>query len=522
MFRKYGLFFIVLILLFFVVLVRTVGLLSNNALFIFDGARDFLWVNKIIVDHKPLLIGTPAGGLQGYFHGVVWYYLLAIPLILSGGHPISGQWFMAIMSTMSVLTAFFVLKKTMNVYAGIMGILLFGLGEYSVATAKFTWNSYPIVWLAPIFFLGIFLISRRVYLGIILVSLVEGLSLHFDLMLGLTTLPAYIGMLLYFIIMGGSSAKRIKYTLVSLLIIVLPFLPSILFDLRHDFIISKVVVNTILSGGNNLSHKEGELPVSLQKRISLRFSEMVQYSVTSATNNPIVSYGLFAGLLLSIVVLIKSKSKQNIAVVALSVSVILSMFLVLLLLKYSVWGHYWTGSAPMYAMLLSFGIGYLIGRYRQRFLFGVLGLVLLLVVHPWSVMLYWDKGDLTPGPQVLSTQLKVVEAIYRDAGKQKFSVYEQTPPVYDYVYRYLFWWQGSKVYSYIPQDAKQKLVYVVLENVPEDPQATYFKEHTLHLATQPMNKFQLSSAYPMVEKFITKDNEKPVDPNFSLRCRGIY
>lgn len=507
-------FLLVLVLFVFVFLIRTVGLFNNNALFLFDSARDFLGVNKLIIDHKPVLIGTPAGGLGGYFHGVIWYYLLAVPLILASGNPISGQWFMAIMSTISVLAAFLVLKKTMNIYAGILGILLFGFGNFSIATAKFTWNSYPIVWLAPILFLGIYLLVKRIRWGIILISLVEGLSLQFDLMLGLTTFPAYLAVFGYFILKGKTIGK-IKYVLISILLIILPFLPSILFDLRHNFIISKAVVNTVANAGNNLSHKADELQTPLGKRISLRFSEMVQYSIGSMTTNSLVNYGLFLALLLSIYFMIKSKNRQNMILVTLSASVILSMFLVLLLLKYSVWSHYWTNNAPLYAMLLSFGIGYLIGKYRQRFLFGCIFILLFIVYQPWHALSFWGKGELNPGPQVLSTQLDVVKTIYNNAGNKKFSAYVQTPPVYDYVYRYLFWWQGSKKYQYIPTDQKQEIVYVILEGVPQDIDASYFKQHTLHLTTRPVQMFTFGDSFPRVEKFIIDpSSEQPVDPNF--------
>jgi len=231
--KPYALFFLVLLLIFFAFLVRTVGLINNNALFIFDSARDFLFVEKIAVDHKLILIGPPSGGLQGYFHGVIWYYILTIPFVLSGGHPISGPWFMAIASTFSVVAAFFILKKIMNIYSGIFGILLLGFSGYSVATAQFIWNPYPIVWLMPVYFWGICLLTHRSYWGIFLISAAQGLLLHFEVIYGIGTLPAYLCMLLYF--MKIKNANKLKHIFIALVFFAFPLIPSMIFDIRHQF-----------------------------------------------------------------------------------------------------------------------------------------------------------------------------------------------------------------------------------------------------------------------------------------------
>lgn len=279
-------------------LVRTTGFLENNVLFLFDSARDFLWVNKLVVDHKPVLVGTPAGGLQGYFHGVIWYYMLAIPLFLTKGNPISGHWFMAILSSLSVFSAFYFLKKSMNMYAALLGLIIFSFSAFSIATAKFTWNSYPIVWLGPLFFYGMFLLSKKKPLGIIIIAFVQGLTLQFDLMIGLTTFPAFLLMLGYYLKIGKS--EKFKYLLFVVLLIGVPFIPSLIFDLRHDFLISKSVLNTVVNGGNNLSHMEGERARPFVDRIVPRVLDLIHYSIQSITFYSIVNFGLFGLLVFSI------------------------------------------------------------------------------------------------------------------------------------------------------------------------------------------------------------------------------
>ncbi|MDE2591050.1 MAG: hypothetical protein KGL95_15440, partial [Patescibacteria group bacterium] len=81
------------ILLFVVVLLglllRTVGLSTGNMLFLYDNGHDLLFVKKLAVDHKPLLVGSVSSSIEGYFHGVFWFYMLAIPFILGKGNPVT-------------------------------------------------------------------------------------------------------------------------------------------------------------------------------------------------------------------------------------------------------------------------------------------------------------------------------------------------------------------------------------------------------------------------------------------------
>jgi hypothetical protein len=504
----------VLVLLFFIVLIRTVGLFNNNVLFIFDGARDFLWVKTIVVDHKPILIGPSSGGLQGFFQGVLWYYMLAVPFAISGGNPISGTWFMAIMSTISVIAAFFILKKIMNTYAAFLGMILLGFGSYSVATTKFIWNPYPIIWLMPFYFWGIYLISKRSKWGLYLLSIAQGLFLHFEVIYGLGILPAYIFILLFYLKRSTKITIGIKHLVIALILFALPMLPSFAFDLRHHFLISKSILTTIQTGGTNITHKSGDVPNSMGTRVQLRFNDLITYSFQSLTTNIYMNYFILILLLLGIYITCKKKINSELLTTSLLTAiVIISPFLVFLLLKYSVWGYYWIGDAPLYAMLVAFCLGYWLKMYKKPLLFIILALLLFIIANPFSVFPYWYKGNLPEEPSTFSTQLQVIKTIYQDAHGQPFSVYEQTPPVYDYVYRYLLWWQGSTVYKYIPSDSKQKIVYVVLEDVPADPNAIFFTKNTLHLTTKPVKTIHFG-AYPIVEKFITKSNEKPVDQNY--------
>src|SRR3989344_8392703 len=64
--------------------------LSSDGRFLFnmDNARDLIDVREMVVLKKLRLIG-PSTAIEGFFNGPAWYYLLAIPFVLSQGDPYS-------------------------------------------------------------------------------------------------------------------------------------------------------------------------------------------------------------------------------------------------------------------------------------------------------------------------------------------------------------------------------------------------------------------------------------------------
>ena len=77
---------IILLFLLVGVLYRLVLTANGNFLFIMDNARDMVDVREMVTLHKPRLTG-PTSAIEGLFNGPFWYYLLAVPFILSGGNP---------------------------------------------------------------------------------------------------------------------------------------------------------------------------------------------------------------------------------------------------------------------------------------------------------------------------------------------------------------------------------------------------------------------------------------------------
>ena len=435
-----------------------------------------------------------------------------LPFLLGNGHPVAFTWFVVCLSLLSVVLSFFVLKKLSGIYGAVLATILYSFAGFSVATTKFIWNPYPIVWLMPLYVLGLFAWTKQKPYGLPLAAGVTGLGIHFEAISGITLIPT-LGVMGIMEFTRHVALKQKAATLfVSLLVFALPFLPNLLFDLRHNFLISSALYKTVATGGANITHRPEEIPLPLAERIRLRTDDLLTYTVHAVTPNKTVNVLLFI-LLIAGGTMLYRKKRTDCLFVLLVVLTLLTPFCLFLTLKYSVWSYYWLANPPLYSLLLAFVLASLVKDNRKLLplLFVLIG-VLLVAYNPLSALNQWQRGDLRSGGQTFTTQRAIVQAIYKDAGTQDFSVYVLTPPVYDYVYRYLLWWQGTRQFHNLPKDEKQRLVYVILEQNPSDPDGTFFKKNVVRTARKPTKTFRFPGV--RVEKIMTAPGEPPFDRNY--------
>ncbi len=497
---------------------RTTGIISNNILFLFDNGRDLLYVKNIVIDHKLYLIGPSSGGLQGYFHGVLWYYMLTIPFILGKGNPAAFTLFMATMSSLSILTTFFVMKKILNIKSAIIAATIFAFALFSVSTSKFIWNPYPIVWLMPIYIFSLFSFVRKKAYALPLAATIVGLIFNFEAIYGVCLLPILVTLFIVYVFRNIEYKRKIVYVLISIFFFLIPLVPTLVFDLRHSFLISSTLTKTMVEGGENLSHLSNEKQKNLFERISLRINDLYTYSIQSITPNKYVNLLFFGGLLFGIYYMIKHKYAEGIKFITLCIFSLILPFFLFLNLKYAVWGYYWIGNPPLYTLLLSYVLGFVItkyDRYQASLTYAII-IILVILYNPFMYIPIWQKGEINQGAVSLTTQLNIVDTIYADAKGENFSAYVLTPPVYDYVYRYLFWYRGQQLHLNTKKDEKQKLTYYIIEPQPSDKDGSFFKKRTIRTINKPTNIFKFPGEIN-VEKIYTSPSEEPVDPNYFPR-----
>lgn len=455
-------FFVFFLLGFFL---RAQEVLSNNYLFLLDMGRDMLAVKGIIYDFHPTLIG-PYTSLAGVFQGPLYYYLIAIPSFILKGNPLGPLILMLIISLLSVILAFYFSKKYFGIVSGLFIALLFSVSPEAIAASTYTWNPHP-MWLLIVLFTFLFyrLLNGNEKLHLFVWPVI-GLMFHFEAALGF-----FIGitsLLLSLIILRKQ--LLVRHFLIGICICSLTFSPLVLFDLRHEFLMTKSVI-TLLKGGNESLFVKGE---------SLGFFDLTINHANTFISNYISGFPklfnfnythviLFIGTILSFIYTRKNKKLQPFYSYYKMYFAFLSIFLVLLLF-YPYPLRYWFFTGFQTFHIIAVGISFaLLWRYK----IGKIIILLLLIKLLFYSIAQIDKLYFNPpndgGFAKVRGKLSAIEYIYKDSGGKDFNFLIFTPPVLTDAYDYLVWWYGSRNYNYIPGKEKAGVFYLLIEPDGSNP-----------------------------------------------------
>ena len=252
LFKKAFLPVFVILLFLFAFFLRAQESILGNYLFLLDQGRDMMDVKAIVFDGKLTLIG-PYTGLQGVFQGPLWYYLLAIPTFLLKGDPVGAVWLMLIISMLVVFIAYYWVGKQFGIITGIIAAFLFAFSPQAIAASTYAWNPHPL-WILVLLYIIFFYNAVQGHFKYYLLALpVVALMFHIETALAVFILSSTI---VYMITFKRSHIKS-KDFLFGLLISVLLFSPQVLFDFRHDFLMTKSIIK-IFSGSNQGLFVTGE------------------------------------------------------------------------------------------------------------------------------------------------------------------------------------------------------------------------------------------------------------------------
>ncbi len=234
---KIGVFLLVFLIAFFL---RAQETISHNFLFLMDMGRDMMAVKSIVFDHHLTLIG-PYTSLGGVFQGPLWYYLLAIPTVLTKGDPWGTIVLMLIISLSTAVVAFLWMKKLFGYNAAIITFFLISISPEAIAAATYSWNPHPMWLLLTIYVFLLYEIKKGKQRYHLFLWPVVALLFHFEAALGFFILLATI----FYTVLFARKSTQTKYFLLAVLLAGLFFLPQIIFDLRHNFLMTKSVVSPV-------------------------------------------------------------------------------------------------------------------------------------------------------------------------------------------------------------------------------------------------------------------------------------
>src|SRR4030043_80299 len=385
--------------------------LNERVIFDWDQERDAFIIKQILTENKLTLIGPRVLGPEGFFLGPYFTYLLTPFYFITSLHPQAIVLFIVLYNLTFFTLAYWLLQKLFNRQTALIFLLIWSLHPSLIEIDQIAWNPIlvPLMIIFSWFFLAKYFKKPSLFSGLIIGLIIGmGINFHFQLIY-------LIPFSLVFLINKKLNFKRIMTFLIG---IGLTFLPLFLFDLRHQFLNTRLLINflTPKNGGADLF---AWLPVC--QNISSGFGGF------NLTFFPILFYLLPLGM---IIFLWRQEAEEFKKKFYLAATILWLIFP----FGFTIFGqrpseYYFNFLYPFLVLFLTLFLIKVMRKWQLVFL-----LLLFLLLFKGSQLV----SRLGPKQLGLSYKEKVVLRIGEIAKKEKFNVSYSVPPGMDAGYHYLF------------------------------------------------------------------------------------
>lgn len=449
------------LILFFVIFMAAFFRLWNigqNLLFHYDQGRDALAIWDIWKNKDLALLGPPSD-VEGIYHGALFYYFLTPIYALSGGNPVAASIFLVVLDVIGIFLLFHTARLLFkSETAGLIAALVWGISTLAVSYARWLSNVTPIPFFAILFYfllVQILIEGKKVLWP--LAVLVVGIIVQLDAAVGVFLIPLLL-------ILGVKDrfyfVKNKAAGVFAVAAFFLPSLPLIIFDARHDLLVTKSILRMVTgAGGLGFSERAAASFLVFAKAVARLFSG--EY--------------LTLGVFILIFLLVGSFFMKKDSGVKFVLLVILVQLAGLLLYKRGTADFFFIGILPAVALLAGRLIQFSWSMSSLRSL-GLLLVALFLIGNISQNIRFFSQPSqaLIPiGTNSLITledRIRGVDFIYRQANGEPFGLWIYTIPYFkEEAWDYVFLWYGQGKYGYLPSEERQDIMFSVWEFDEDQP-----------------------------------------------------
>lgn len=478
---KIFIFIVPLFILAVALILQLPNLLNYNIPFTYDHGLTFLEVRNMVILHKFRLIG-PEGGIKGIFFGPTWYYLIAIPFYLLKEDPRSGA-LVSLLIYLSSIPVSFIIGNKINFRIGLYFSLFFAFSPFlmSVANSAFVVTAFPLINLLALWFL----LSTNNRINLYLTVFLASLSFHFE-----PVVAVGFNLTIFYILYP--KILKLKNKVILLILWIIPFVPQIIFDLKHNFLQTSEVFSAILKSGKDLG---GNLPL-WQRLYNRPFLLIKQFNNSIGNGNIWLTIPLLIYFILGLKSWILSKNKyiKNLGKHTFILFFIPFLYYIFLFLP-GIKPWYFFSFIVFYIIFICLGLTYNFKNKSLRYLSLLMVIIFIFVnINPIATIKNLINPPGNSDPSIVRNELAAIEWIYRDAGASPFAVYTYTPAIYDYPYQYLIWWYAWKNKLPYPKDFAYKpgtydYVPNKLSYVPSPETSEKFTTYLIIHSSEPGHNF---------------------------------
>lgn len=407
-------------------LVRFSYIQARAITFSFDQARDAYIAGEVL--KGDLKIQGPPTSTRDFFHGVLFYYLLAAGYAIGSGSPLVATGFLAAISSLGAIPVYLLTKKvTGHELVSILAGFLFSVSYEQAQYATYLSNTLIASATVPLLYLGLYLWHQNKKIGPIIAGLGWGLSIQSNFFL-LYHLPVIL-LLLVIKILPATRKNLLSFS-IPVLLCISTFIVS---EAKFGFP-SRVGIQNLLTRREYTTQKVG-LPRLIN---TYKDQFILLLSNNLFPGQPIVAAGLFVIALLGLVFQIKKNR---------------GLLILLLGLFSSIPALFFGGVSTPY---INVGLGSLVivvlaVTYRNFF---VPVVILLSCFHLAFISANLHRGQAVFSIQkdmLLSRELEAIDYMYKESGGEPFSINSITAPLYiNTTWSYLFNWYGKSKYGFVP------------------------------------------------------------------------
>ena len=502
------------LVLLFAFLLRARMFLHGDFYYLIDQARDLLLTKEIVVNHTLTLIGARTG-LGGLFHGPIWLYMIAPFFAIFGGNPfLTLVPLFIIVSLTLVLLGFFVGWRLHNYYFGLLLALILSVSSSLVSTVAYTTNAQmqPIVVILYLYATIEFIRGKDKF--IILSSFLVGLGFQFE-----SAFAVLLIFLTIFAVLLRGKLPSLRNILESIIAFILPLSTFILFDLRHQFLMTKSFIRLFGSPIKPLPGYEK------YASITFRFLDRL-LGMRDSLSAPLFSnYGLTYVLLLIIFVipillllgnLLGRKFSLNKEYLFLLFSPLI-IFGLYVFYPLPLWPHYLLPVSIFTIILSAYSIKIIYAK--NIFLKCLVCVFLLLLILPAlqsiSSQYLSGKSYVLSSDGTYRNQLAVAEWVLNDSKGKESGYFVYSPGILTYNMDYLIWWVSKRDGYKTLTNQKLKITYLIMyPHLTDDMGAyTFWKKNVLRTNGKViLTKFFTGGI--TVQKLLIDKAEPAVDPNY--------
>jgi len=490
-----------LVLTCFFVIFGSWQIFHGSIVFHTDIARDFMLLDDVINTKKPTLIGPRSGGIPGVFHGPLWLYVNLPVFLLSQGNPLASGWFWIFLFILGLWTTYQVGRMLFSKKVGLTAALLVAISASGSIPSLF--NPFGAVILSPVcFYFFLTYLEKSKVQHLLLYLFFIGLVVQFQMAFGLPILLITLFPLVIKII------KQKKYLhLLCFFILFIPLSTFILFDLRHQFLQIRSVLNYV-SGIENA----GKLKIPF---ILFFLTRMKDTMFTGAgmfvKDNFIAAIIVIGFYIVNFVQVFRKKETKKSPVFFYFLILYFGYWILTLVFKGTIWGYYYWPFLPLVAIITA----YFIWRQSMKITFIILsGIVLFNGFFLIQGIIQQKENYVKTGSWLF--YYDQAKKIYEDV-PHKFGYYIYTADQYGYSSRYAMDYAQKKYTQKraIPFE-KQEITYLIIfPSTNPFTNEDWWKKNQVKIDRKPNQIFQFNDG-SYIEKYILSSEEQKIKSDDNL------